>query len=81
MGRRPSTISKIFPETALPMKLKFYVGPPWVGGTKFVREILVTCPYMVKTLQKNSYPEAVGHFSRNVYVALGTPAHHSLRKL
>ena len=26
--------SKIFSETALPMKAKFYVEPPWVGGTK-----------------------------------------------
>ena len=35
--RRPSafTISKIFfSETAWPIKLKFYVEPPWVGGMK-----------------------------------------------
>ena len=31
---RPSTISKIFSETAWPIKAKFYVEPPWVGGTK-----------------------------------------------
>ena len=29
-----STISKIFSETACPIKAKFYVEPPWVGGTK-----------------------------------------------
>ena len=37
--RRPSVrrpqCSKIFSETALPIKAKFYVEPPWVGGTKF----------------------------------------------
>ena len=34
--RRPSlTISKIFfSKTAWPIKAKFYVEPPWVGGTK-----------------------------------------------
>ena len=55
-----STISNVFfSETACPIKAKFYVEPPLVGGTKvFVRSIWVTwprwlpCPYMVKTLQK-----------------------------
>ena len=32
--RPPSTFSNISSETALPMKAKFYVDPPWVGGTK-----------------------------------------------
>ena len=32
---RPSTISNVFsPETAWPIKAKFYVEPPWEGGTK-----------------------------------------------
>ena len=31
-----STISNIFfSETACPIKAKYYVEPPWVGGTKF----------------------------------------------
>ena len=37
-GVRPSssTISNIFfSETAGPIKAKFYVEPPWVGGTRF----------------------------------------------
>ena len=35
MVRRPSsTISNIFPKNALPIKAKFYVEPPWVGGAK-----------------------------------------------
>ena len=30
-----STISNVFlSETALPIKAKFYVEPPWEGGTK-----------------------------------------------
>ena len=33
--RCPSTISKIFSsKTAWPIKAKFYVEPPWIGGTK-----------------------------------------------
>ena len=32
---RPSTISNVFSsETAWPIKAKFYVEPPWEGGTK-----------------------------------------------
>ena len=34
-GVRPSTISNFFSsETAWPIKAKFYVEPPWEGGTK-----------------------------------------------
>ena len=33
--RRPFTFSNIFSsETAWPIKVKFYVEPPWEGGTK-----------------------------------------------
>ena len=33
---RPFTFSNIFStETAWPIKAKFYVEPPWEGGTKF----------------------------------------------
>ena len=32
--RRPQCLN-IFSETARPIKAKFYVEPPWVGGTKF----------------------------------------------
>ena len=35
VSRPSSTISKIFfAETAWPIKVKFYVESPWVGGTK-----------------------------------------------
>ena len=39
--RRPSTVvcsqcsNIFFSETAWPIKAKFYLEPPWVGGTKF----------------------------------------------
>ena len=35
--RRPSSVhnfKRILPETAWPIKAKFYVEPPWEGGTK-----------------------------------------------
>ena len=32
--RRPFTFSNISSETAWPIKAKFYVEPPWEGGTK-----------------------------------------------
>ena len=31
---RPFTFSNVFSETAWPIKAKFYVEPPWEGGTK-----------------------------------------------
>ena len=34
VGVRLSTISKSFSKTAWPNKAKFYVEPPWIGGTK-----------------------------------------------
>ena len=34
--RRRPQCSKIFSETAGPIKAKFYVEPPWVGGRKFL---------------------------------------------
>ena len=66
-GVRPSlTISNIFfSKTACPIKAKFYVEPPLVGGTKVCSRHLghmtkmAAHPYMVKTLQKSSSPEPV----------------------
>ena len=34
VSRLSSTFSNIFSETAWPIKAKFYVEPPWEGGTK-----------------------------------------------
>ena len=63
---RPSTISNVFSsETAWPIKAKFYVEPPWEGGTKFY---INGSGYMTKmaamhiygkNLKKSSSPEPV----------------------
>ena len=64
---RPSTFSNIFSsETAWPIKAKFYVEPPWEGGTKVYingpghMTKMAAMPIMVKTLQKSSSPEPAG---------------------
>ena len=38
--RRPQCSNIFFSETAWPIKAKFYVEPPWVGGTKFCSQHL-----------------------------------------
>ena len=37
---RPFTFSNVSSETAWPIKAKFYVEPPWEGGTK----VCINCP-------------------------------------
>ena len=81
--RRPSVgvcsqCSNIFfSETAGPIKAKFYVEPPWVGGTIFCSRHLghmtkmAATPIYGKTLQKSSSPEPVGRFSRNLVCSIG----------
>ena len=89
--RRPSVrppFSKIFSsETAWPIKAKFYVEPPWEGGTK----VYINGPgHMTKMATTSIYgknPSKI-FFSRTSglifmklgNVASGTPAHHSLYK-
>ena len=82
---RPFTFSNIFSsETAWPIKAKFYVEPPWKGGTK----VYTNGPgHMTKMAAMPIYgknPSKI-FFSRTgrpifTYVASGTPAHHSLYK-
>ena len=76
--RRRSQCSKIFfSETALPIKAKFNVEPPWVGGTIFCSRLLghmtkmAATPIYGKTLQKSSSPEPAGRFSRNLVCSIG----------
>ena len=81
--RRPSVVcpqcsNVFFPETAWPIKAKFYVEPPWVGGTKFcsrhlghVTKMAVKPIYGKKTLQKSSSPEPAGRFPRNLVCSIG----------
>ena len=61
---RPSTFSNIFSsETAWPINFKFYVEPPWEGGTKVCINGLghmtkmATMPIYGKNLKKSSFPE------------------------
>ena len=70
---RPSsfTISNIFSETAWLIKAKFYVEPPWVGGTKVcsphpghMTKMAAMSIYGKKTLKKS--PEPADQFPRNL---------------
>ena len=63
---RPSTFSNIFSsETAWPIIAKFYVEPPWEGGTKVCINGLghmtkmAAMPIYGKNLKKSSSPEPV----------------------
>ena len=61
---RSSTISNVFSsETAWPIKAKFYVEPPWEGGTKvyingpgYMTKMAAT-PIYGTNLKKSSSPE------------------------
>ena len=70
---RPSTFSNIFSsETAWPIKAKFYVEPPWEGGTKVYingpghMTKMAAMPTYGKNLKKSSSPESAGRFPRNL---------------
>ena len=77
--RRPSsTFSNIFSsETAWPIKAKFYVEPPWEGGTKVYIDgpghmtKMAAMPIYGKNLKKSSSPEPAGRFSRNLVCSIG----------
>ena len=67
--RRPSTFSNIFSsKTAWPIKAKFYVEPPWEGGTKVCingpghMTKMAAMPIYCKTVKKSSSPEPAGRF-------------------
>ena len=62
---RPSTILNVFSsETAWPIKAKFYVEPPWEGGTKVYingpghMTKMAAMPIYGKNLKKSSFPES-----------------------
>ena len=76
--RRPFTFSNIFSsETAWPIKAKFYVEPPWEGGTKVYINSpghmtkMATMPIYGKNLKKSSSPEPAGQFSQNLVCSIG----------
>ena len=86
--RTSSTISNIFfSETAGPIKAKFYLEPPWVGGTIFCSRHLGHMTKMAATPIYGKNPSNIlllqnrrADFHETWYVASGTPAHHSLFK-
>ena len=77
----PSSVRPHFqtssPETAWPIKAKFYVEPPWEGGTKVYingpghMTKMAAMPIYCKTLQKSSSQEPAGRFSRNLVCSIG----------
>ena len=75
---RPFTFSNIFSsETAWPIKAKFYVEPPWEGGTKVCINSpgrmtkVAAMPIYGKNLKKSSSPEPAGRFPRNLVCSIG----------
>ena len=72
------TFSNIFSsETARPIKAKFYLEPPWEGGTKVCiigpghMTKMAATPIYGKNLKKSSSPEPAGRFPRNLVCSIG----------
>ena len=72
-----SPFSNIFSfKTTWPIKAKFYVEPPWGGGTKVCMNgpghmtKMAATPIYGKNLQKSS-PELVGRFPQNLVCSIG----------
>ena len=75
---RTSTISNIFSsETARPIKAKFYVEPPWEGGTKVCingrghMTKMAAMPIYGQNLKQSSSPESAGRFPQNLVCSIG----------
>ena len=84
-GRPP--FSNVFSsETTWPIKAKFYVEPPWEGGTKVCingpghMTKMAAMPIYIKYLKNLLFQNRRADFHETWYVASGTPAHHSLYK-
>ena len=86
--RRPSTFSNIFSSvTTWPIKAKFYVEPPWKGGTKVyinspghMTKMAAMPIYGKKPFKNLLLQNRRADFHETWYVASGTPAHHNLYK-
>ena len=74
---RPQCSNIFFSKTAWQIKAKFYVEPPWVGGTKVCSWHLghmtkmATTPIYGKNPSKSSSPEPAARFSRNLVCSIG----------
>ena len=84
--RRPPFSNVFSSETAWPIKAKFYVEPPWEGGTKVCingpghMTKMAAMPIYGKNLKNLLLQNRRADFHETWYVASGTPAHHSLYK-
>ena len=84
--RRQQCLNIFSSETALPVKAKFYVEPPWEGGTKVYingpghMTKMPPCPYMVKTFKNLLLQNQKFYELETWHVALGTQALQSLYK-
>ena len=84
--RRQQCLNIFSSETALPIKAKFYVEPPWEGGTKVCingpghMTRWPPCPYMVKTFKNLLLQNQKSYDLENWHVAFGTQALQSLYK-
>ena len=80
----PQCLNILLSETAVQIKAKFYVEPPWVGGMKFCSQHLGHLTKMATTTIYGKNPSKISetgtNFHETWYVASGTPAHHSLFK-
>ena len=74
--RRPQCSNIFFSETVWRIIAKFYVEPPWVGGTKFCSRHLghvtkmAAKPIYGQNPSKSSSPEPAGRFSRNLVCSI-----------
>ena len=75
--RRPPFSNVFSSETAWPIKAKFYVEPPWEGGTKVCingpghMTKMAAMPIYGKNLKKSSSPEPASRFPRNLICSIG----------
>ena len=82
---RPQCSKIFFSKTAWPIKVKFYVEPPWVGRTKVcwrhlghMTKMAAMPIYGIKPFKNLLLQNRRADFHETWYVALGTSAHHSL---
>ena len=69
--RRRSQCSKIFSKAAWPIKAKFYVEPPWVGGTKVCSGHLCHITKMAATPIYGKNPSKISRTGRPIFTKLG----------
>ena len=71
--RRSQCLNIFFSETAWPIKAKFYVEPPWLGGTKFCSRHLGHMTKMAATPIYGKNPSKIffSRTGRQIFTKLG----------